>query len=90
VAADAGPVWHQYTVRVSERDRLVAALRARGIEAGVYYPTPIHRLPAYGLELDLPATDQAAAEVLSLPVHPTLSKEQIDHVVLSVNREVKP
>jgi len=90
VAADAGPVWHQYTVRVPERDRLVAALGGRGIETGVYYPTPIHRLPAYGLELDLPATDQAAAEVLSLPVHPTLSTEQIDHVVASVNREVRP
>jgi dTDP-4-amino-4,6-dideoxygalactose transaminase len=88
VAAGAEPVWHQYTVRTAERDRVVAELADRGVRAGVYYPTPIHRLPAYALELDLPVTDRVAAEVLSLPVHPALSARQLDHVVAATARAV--
>ena len=84
VAAAAEPVWHQYTVRSPQRDRLVTELADRGVRTGVYYPTPIHRLPAYGLDLDLPVTDRVAGEVLSLPVHPALSARQLDHVVASV------
>jgi dTDP-4-amino-4,6-dideoxygalactose transaminase len=88
VAPAAEPVWHQYTVRSPDRDRLVAELADRGVRTGVYYPTPIHRLPAYGLDLDLPVTDRVAGEVLSLPVHPALSARQLDHVVASVARVV--
>jgi dTDP-4-amino-4,6-dideoxygalactose transaminase len=88
VAPRAEPVWHQYTVRVPDRDRVAAELARRGVHTGVYYPTPIHRLPAYALDLDLPVTDRAAAEVLSLPVHPALSPEQLDHVVAAVRRTV--
>lgn len=85
-APGAAPVWHQYTVRVPDRDRVSSQLADRGVRTGVYYPTPIHRLPAYALDLDLPATEQAAAEVLSLPVHPALSQAQLEHVVTSVTR----
>jgi perosamine synthetase len=77
-------VWHQYTVRAPDRDRLRSRLADRGVGTGVYYPTPIHRLPAYALTLDLPVTEQAAAEVLSLPVHPALSQAQLDHVVTAL------
>ena len=83
-APGAAPVWHQYTVRAPDRDRLRSRLAERGVGTGVYYPTPIHRLPAYDLELDLPVTEQAAAEVLSLPVHPALSKAQLEHVVTAL------
>ena len=83
-APGAAPVWHQYTVRAPDRERLGSRLADRGVGTGVYYPTPIHRLPAYALELDLPVTEQAAAEVLSLPVHPALSRAQLDHVVAAV------
>jgi len=83
-APGAAPVWHQYTVRAPDRDRLRSRLADRGVGTGVYYPTPIHRLPAYALTLDLPVTEQAAAEVLSLPVHPALSQAQLDHVVAAV------
>ena len=88
VVTGAEPVWHQYTVRFPDRDRLVGNLSDKGVSTGVYYPTPIHRLPAYGLDLPLPATDRAAAEVLSLPVHPALSGRQLDHVVASVTAAV--
>lgn len=88
VAPDAAPVWHQYTVRTPHRDELVETVTAAGVRVGVYYPTPIHRLPAYGLDLDLPQTARAAREVLSLPVHPALTDDQLRHVVDTVTRAV--
>jgi perosamine synthetase len=87
-APGAAPVWHQYTVRVPDRDGVRSRLAERGVGTGVYYPTPIHRLPAYALALDLPVTEQAAAEVLSLPVHPALTQAQLEHVVTAVTRAV--
>lgn len=88
VAPGAEPAWHQYTVRTPDRDRLAKELADRGVGTGVYYPTPIHRLPAFRLELDLPVTDRAAAEVLSLPVHDALTPAQLDHVVTAVTEVV--
>ena len=75
VAAGATHVYHQYTIRVTtDRDGFVKALAdEHGIGTGVYYPIPSHRLASFRLTLDLPETDRAAAEVLSLPVHPSLS-----------------
>ncbi|MGN6502884.1 MAG: DegT/DnrJ/EryC1/StrS family aminotransferase, partial [Pseudolysinimonas sp.] len=62
---------------------------ARGVASGVYYPTPIHRLPSFRLEQDLPVTEQAAAQVLSLPVHPALSDADLETVVEAVNAVAK-
>jgi dTDP-4-amino-4,6-dideoxygalactose transaminase len=84
VAPGAGHVYHQYTVRVPQRDRFQAELARLGVAGAVHYPVPIHRQPAYALELDLPVTDRAAAEVLSLPVHPGLTDEQLARVVAAV------
>lgn len=80
-------VFHQFVVRVpSDRDGFAAALRAEfGIGTGVYYPTPVHRLPSFGHDVDLPETERAAAEVLALPVYPTLTLAQLDRVVQAVN-----
>jgi perosamine synthetase len=87
VREGATHVYHQYTIRVPghDRDRFVAELAERGVGSGVYYPTPVHRLPSFGLSLDLPETERAAAEVISLPVHPALSGEQLETVVETVN-----
>ena len=76
VADGAVHVYHQYTIRVDagERDRLRRALAdEHNVGSGVYYPIPNHRLPSltkYAPGLDLPETEKAAREVLSLPVHP--------------------
>lgn len=80
-------VFHQYTIRVAghDRDVFVENLRARGVGCDVYYPVPVHRLAPYGVEADLPQTDQAAAEVLSLPVHPHLSDADLATIVEVVN-----
>lgn len=85
VAPGAAHVYHQYTVRSAERDALRERLAAAGVDARVYYPTPVHRLPAYGLTLDLPETERAASEVLSLPVGPHLSDDDLEQVVQGVN-----
>lgn len=87
VAAGAVHVYHQYTIRVpgSERDRIVSELGALGVGTGVYYPIPTHQLPSFGHTFDLPETSRAAAEVISLPVHPRLSQDDLDRIVEAVN-----
>lgn len=79
-------VYHQYTVRSAHRDALQSHLEAQGVGSGVYYPVPVHRLPAFaGSSAELPATELAAREVLSLPVGPHLSTADIDKVIAAVN-----
>lgn len=77
-ASYARHVFHQYTVRVlnGRRDELQQALSAQGIETMIYYRHPMHRLPVYrAMELSLPITEQATAEVLSLPIWPQMSAD---------------
>lgn len=88
VADNAVHIYHQYTIRVAERDRVRAALTEAEVGTGVYYPIPTHRLPSYGLTLDLPETERAAAEVLSLPVHPTLSEDDLSRIVAALRAAV--
>jgi perosamine synthetase len=85
-------VYHQYTVRVQgDRDAFQAGLKELGIGNAVYYPTPIHELRPYLNEdgqvgdWKLPETDRAAREVVSLPVFPSLTQEQLDRIVEGVN-----
>lgn len=70
-------VWAQYTLRVSMRDALQKALQARGVPTAVHYPMPLHRQPVFahlGLaEGTFPVAEQAAREVMSLPMHPYLT-----------------
>lgn len=91
VAPGAVHVYHQYTIRVpSDRDGFAKALREEYlVGCGVYYPIPNHRLPSFGLTLDLPQTEQAALEVLSLPVHPSLSQGDLERIVQAVNALAK-
>lgn len=91
VAARAKHVYHQYTIRVPEdREGMVRALREEfGIGSGVYYPVPNHQLPSFSRVEALPNTEQAAREVLSLPVHPSLSTEDLERIVNAVNTLAK-
>ena len=91
VKAGAGHVYHQYTIRVTEdRDGLAKALREEyNIGTGVYYPVPNHRLPSFNRTEDLPNTETAAKEVLSLPVHPSLSQDDLERIVTAVNAVAK-
>jgi perosamine synthetase len=88
VAAGNQHVYHQFTLRVEGRDGLQERLTRHGVQTNVYYPTPVHRLPAYDVALDLPMTGVACAEVLSLPMHPHLTDDEVDRVVNAVHEEV--
>jgi len=84
VRPSAQHVYHQYTIRVPERDWLAARLGENGIGVGIHYPTPIHQQPLYrqkGYVDRLPNAEQACREVLSLPVHPSLSRADLDCIV---------
>ncbi|EPR76637.1 UDP-4-amino-4-deoxy-L-arabinose--oxoglutarate aminotransferase [Leifsonia rubra CMS 76R] len=84
-------VYHQYTIRVVDHDRdaFAEALAARGVATGVYYPTPIHRLPSFKLDLDLPVTEEVATQALSLPIYPSLTQQERDTIVEAVNDVAK-
>lgn len=82
-------VYHLYVVRVPDRDAVQARLAAAGIGAGIHYPMPIHRQPAYqhgGVVTpgSLAETEAAAAEILSLPLQPTLRPEQVQAVAAAL------
>jgi len=87
-------VYHQYVIRAAARDRLCAALDARGVGTGLHYPHPLHlqegfRHLGYGPG-SLPVAERCAAEVVSLPMSPFLSQEQIAHVVDAVRESLDP
>ena len=81
-------VWAQYTVEHEDRDALAAHLKAQGVPTAVYYPIPMHRQPAYAHHptgpQGLPATDAAAARVISLPMHAWLDEQTQDRIVEAV------
>ncbi len=78
-------VFHQYTLRVDNRDELQAFLKEQGIATMIYYPIPLHLQPVFKdlgyKEGDLPETEKAAAQALSLPMFPELKQEQQDYVI---------
>lgn len=83
-------VYHQYTIRIKEkRDELVKYLEDRGIQSGVYYPTAVHRLPAFDVPVELTETTKATQEVISIPVHPKLKKRELKRIVNCVNEFMK-
>ena len=82
-------VYHQYTVRVANRDLVLRDVVEAGVAAAVYYPVPTHLLPAYRTDDHLPQTERAAADVMSLPVHPRLSDDEVNRVIEVVNEAVR-
>jgi dTDP-4-amino-4,6-dideoxygalactose transaminase len=88
--ADATHVFHLYVVRSDERDELLARLRAAGVGAMIHYPVPIHLQPAYVGRLsgseNLPNTERAAREILSLPIYPELTDAEVNKVVTACEK----
>jgi dTDP-4-amino-4,6-dideoxygalactose transaminase len=78
-------VWHLFVIRVPNRDRVLRHLWSAGIEAGIHYPVPIHLQPAYahlGYQVgDLPAAEEAAGRILSLPLYPHITVAQQERIV---------
>jgi dTDP-4-amino-4,6-dideoxygalactose transaminase len=80
-------VFHQYTIRVTfQRDLFSAKLSELGIGNSVYYPTQVHKLPSFDLDLNLKHTQEATQQVLSLPVHPSLTRRDLNRIADAVNQ----
>jgi UDP-2-acetamido-2-deoxy-ribo-hexuluronate aminotransferase len=80
--------WAQYTILTDNRDYLAAGLKAKGIPTAIYYPKPMHLQPAY-MEFGagagtLPVSEKTCDQVLSLPIHPYLSEEQIREICSTI------
>ncbi len=86
VSEEVSHAFNQYTVRVTRkwdmsRDKTASALKEKGIGTGIYYPTPIHKQPYYkGPNDALKVSEEASKEVLSLPVHPGLSADELEYI----------
>jgi dTDP-4-amino-4,6-dideoxygalactose transaminase len=88
VSPENESIFNQYTLRVSRRDELQAFLKGRGIGSSIYYPLPLHLQPCFAYlgyrEGQCPESERAAREVLSLPIFPELTRDQLDDVVAAV------
>lgn len=87
---DCRHVYHVYAIRCEERDRVQSALSESGIHTGIHYPIPVHLQPAYSEygfgEGDLPITERAAGQLLSLPMYAELSRSQVQQVANTLRK----
>jgi dTDP-4-amino-4,6-dideoxygalactose transaminase len=86
---DASHVFHQYVIRLAERDALRDYLKAQGVGSGIHYPVPIHLQPAYHGRFaagpsGLGVSERAARQIVSLPMYPQLCDEMIDRVIAAI------
>jgi perosamine synthetase len=89
VPAGVTHVYHQYTIRVAGRDAFAERLKERGVGSAIYYPIPVHRQKpfealGYG-EQRFPVTERLTEQVLSIPVHPSLTDDEVATVIGAVN-----
>ena len=93
IGDDRTHVFHQYTLRVPNRDAVQAELSAAGIQSAVHYPVPLHLQPMFAhlghKPGDLPVAEQAAREVISLPIYPELEDAQIERVAATLRQAVE-
>jgi perosamine synthetase len=94
VASNIRHVFHQFTVRVekSNRDKLMEFLKDGGIGTGIHYPKPIYQQKIYqerGFSAFCPEAESASTEVLSLPVHPSLEKSDLEKIVSTLEEASK-
>lgn len=77
----------QYTIQVEQRDKMQAHLQQKGIPTAVHYPMPLHKQPVFAKEyanLSLPIAEKLSAKVMSLPMHPYLTKDQIEEIAKEI------
>lgn len=80
-------IYHQYTIRINKRKRLIDYLKKQGIPTMVYYPLPLHLQPAFKYlgHKEYPEAEKAAKEVLSLPIYPELKRKEQDYIIQKIN-----
>jgi len=82
-------VYAQYTIQVKDRDAIQTKLQQQGIPTAVHYPMPLHKQPVFTqdyLHLTLPVAEELAKKVMSLPMHPYLTKEQIEKIAAALQK----
>ena len=79
--------WYLYTIAIKKRDLLIKKLNSKGIGATAYYVTPVHKTPFYKKNIKLPNTDWAAAHVLSLPIHPLVTNQNLHQMAKIIRTE---
>ena len=88
--AECEAVWHVYVIRYKQRDKLADFLKQQGIKTGLHYPLPLHLQPVYnylGLSAgSLPEAEAACREVLSLPMFPKITPQEIEAVAGAIGR----
>jgi len=100
VSPDINHVFHQYTIKINDnfspsRDEFAEYLKKKEIGFGVYYPLPIHRQPLFEKlgytdeKVNCPTSQDITKKVISLPVHPGLTQNDLDYIVESVRRQEK-
>lgn len=84
----ASHVYHMYTIRTKKRNELQSFLKKKGIATGIHYPIPIHKQPVFSQynKEKLPYTEEISKTTLSLPMFPSLKKNQINYIVNTVNK----
>jgi len=86
-------IFHQYTIKFKDRDKLMTHLKGRGVACAVHYPRPLHQQPAYSYlghkEGDFPVSEELSGQVLCLPIYSELSDAEIDAVVEGVKSYFK-
>jgi dTDP-4-amino-4,6-dideoxygalactose transaminase len=82
--SDESVNWYLYTLFTSKRNKILNKLNSKGIGAASYYPKPIHKTPFYKQKILLPITDRASSHVLSLPIHPKVTSENIEFIAKSL------
>lgn len=91
VRGDRGSVWAQYTMRVQDRDTFSARMKEHGVPTSIHYPTPLHHQPVYKHlreRYSCPEAEKAARSVISLPMFPDMTDEQVSHVIKAVLQSV--
>lgn len=82
--------WYLYTISTKNRDKLAKQLNQKGIGATAYYSIPVHKTPFYKSKEELPMTDWAASTVLSLPVHPLVTENDLHYISKTIHQLIKP
>jgi dTDP-4-amino-4,6-dideoxygalactose transaminase len=81
--------WYLFTIATKNRNKIMKKLNSEGIGAAVYYSIPVHKTPFYNTKQNLDVTDWAASSVLSLPVHPLVSTQNLDYISKVMHKAIK-
>jgi UDP-2-acetamido-2-deoxy-ribo-hexuluronate aminotransferase len=92
VKSDRTSVWAQYSIRVKDRDRIQAALKEAGIPTAVHYPMPLHLQECFNYlghtQGDFPVAEMISLEIMSLPMNPFLTRDEVEYVAASLKKAV--